>query len=238
MKLQSKVKLRIFTIVLVLLSMTVSNICLPIHAAEPFKLGVEEKGYVQSQPVQGYADYPAYPTPPMTPQQGRSGSYAPMSGRAATSAPLSGSAAATTRPPIQAGITRVALPPPFLGVWNVQGQRIKVEAQPEFQAGAERSFAINTQNIWEIIGEPNAGYTMGSSTGIRTQLVVDKVQGNTAFIRYQHPVGNTMAQEAIVMTLVPGGVQFNGLERISIVKPNQAQPRARVTYQLVGQRQR
>ncbi|MGH9554162.1 MAG: hypothetical protein ACRD3W_32590, partial [Terriglobales bacterium] len=64
------------------------------------------------------------------------------------------------------------------------------------------------------------------------------VEGGTAFIRYQHPISKTMAQEAIVMSLVPGGIQFNGLERISIVKEGMAQPRAKVTYQLMGSRQR
>ena len=96
---------------------------------------------------------------------------------------------------------------------------------------------MNTNNTWEISGDPNSGYMMGSNTGVKTPIIVDKVQGNTAFIRYQHPVGKTMAQEAIVMSLLPGGMQFNGLERITIVKENEP-PRCRVTYQLVGQRQR
>ncbi len=38
------------------------------------------------------------------------------------------------------------------------------------------------------------------------------------------------------MSLVPGGAQFNGLERVSISK--QGQVRAKVTYQLVGRRGR
>lgn len=202
-------------------------------ADEPFKLGVEQKGYVEPPPQQGYADYPSYPayTPPRQPLQGRAGAQGgpPLQGAIQQQAP--------SRPPIQAGIQKQVLPPQFLGVWNVSGQRNKVQAQPEFQAGAERSFAMSTNNIWEIGGDPNSGYTIGSNTGVKTQIVVDKVQGNTAFIRYQHPIGNTMAQEAVVLQLSPDGRQFSGLERISIVKQNQP-PRAQITYGLTGIRQR
>jgi hypothetical protein len=201
-------------------------------AAEPFKLGVQEKAYIESAPpMSGYAEYPAYPSAPprMAPLQGRAGTAAPLQGGVGTTAP--------PRPPIQATVQKVALPPAFLGVWNVQGQRTKVEAQPEFQEGAQRAFAMTTSTIWEIAGDPTSGYMLASNTGVRTQLVVDKVQGGTAFIRYQHPVGNTMAQEALVLQLQPGGAQFQGLERIAIVKQNQP-PRAKVTYQLLGTRQR
>lgn len=194
------------------------------YAAEPFKLGVEEKGYIQD-PLNGSASYPA---PHMIQQTPAAGAYRP---------PITGGV--QQRPPIQAGVQqRVVLPPNFLGVWNVSGQRNKVEAaNPEFQQQAEGAFQNATSNIWEISGNPNSGYQMGSNSGVKTPLVVDKVQGNTAFIRYQHPVGKTTAQEAIVMELGPGGAQFNGLERITIVKPNEP-PRCRVTYQLVGHRQR
>ncbi len=209
-------------------------------AADPFKLGVEQRNILQD-PLQGGASYPA---PHMIQQTATPGAY---SGGVRNNAPLQGSA--QQRPPLQAGVQqrppiqasiqqRVVLPPNFLGLWNVQGQRNKVEAQsPEFQQQAEQAFQFNTSNTWEISGDPNTGYAMGSNTGVRTPIVVDKVQGNTAFIRYQHPVGKTMAQEAIVMSLLPGGAQFNGLERISIVKENEP-PRCRVTYQLIGRRQR
>ncbi len=46
-----------------------------------------------------------------------------------------------------------------------------------------------------------------------------------------------MAQEAVVLELQNGGMSFQGLERISIVKEGEPQPRAKVTYQLYGQRQ-
>jgi len=204
----------------------------PAAAADPFKLGVEQKGYIEEKqpPMQGYADYPA-PQFVGAPIQPKPAAKPPLQAGAATTAP-----APPPRPPIQATVQKVVLPPDFMGVWNVQGQRSKVEAQPEFQAGAEQAFATSTSNIWEISGDANSGYNMGSNTGIKSPMIVDKVQGGTAFIRYQHPVGKTMAQEAIVMTLAPGGAQFNGLERITIVKPNQP-PRARVTYQLFGRRQ-
>jgi beta-glucanase (GH16 family) len=123
-----------------------------------------------------------------------------------------------------------------MGSWRVQGQRSKVEAMPEFQAGAEQAFSLNTNNTWNIGGQPGS-YSM-SNGEMSTPLWVDKVEGGTAFIRYQHQVGKTMAQEAIVLSLIPGGAQFNGLERISIVKEGMAQPRAKVTYQLNGSRMR
>jgi len=201
-------------------------------ADEPFKLGVEQKNYLPGE-QQNY-EYPAAQT--VMPNQ-------PIRGTAIHSVPRA------TPPPVQpprpkqapltGGVqTSVSLPPAFLGVWNVQGQRQKVEAMPEFQEGAERAFAMSNSQIWTINGNPETGYSLGSNTGVETPLIVDKVQGTTAFIRYQHPVGNTIAQEAVVMSLVQGGAQFNGLERISIVKQGLPTPRAKVTYQLVGHRQR
>ncbi|HEY9677933.1 MAG TPA: hypothetical protein V6C76_07980 [Drouetiella sp.] len=140
------------------------------------------------------------------------------------------------RPPMQLNATQVALPAGFLGSWRVMGQRSKVEAMPEFQAGAEQAFSLNTNNTWNIQGQPGS-YSM-SNGEMSTPLWVDKVEGGTAFIRYQHQIKNTMAQEAIVLSLGAGGAQFNGLERISIVKEGLAQPRAKVTYQLAGSRLR
>lgn len=197
-------------------------------AGEPFKLGVEEKGYIENPPA-----YPAYPAPQMMPAQ-----PAPYQGNVNSNRMQGGvSDGRSQRRPIQAAVQqKVVLPPSFLGAWNVQGQRVKVEALPEFQQGAEAAFQMRTSNVWNIAGDPSNGYSMSNDAGVSTQLIVDKVQDNTAFIRYQHPVGNTMAQEAIVMSLVPGGVQFNGLERVSIVKQGMPQPRAKVTYQLVGRR--
>jgi hypothetical protein len=149
---------------------------------------------------------------------------------------LEGGTSGYGRQPLQGNVA-VSLPAGFLGAWNVQGRRSKVEAQPQFQAGAERSFNMSNQQIWQITGNPG-NYALNSNTGISTPIYVDKVSGSTAFIRYQHQVGNTMAQEAIVMALQPGSAQFNGLERISIVKQGLPEPRAKVTYQLIGTRQR
>jgi hypothetical protein len=209
----------------IILSMTI-----PVLAADPYKLGVEEKGYIEGN------GYPSYPSPQMVPNP------QPIQGGASNNSFQGGASRGTTatrpREPLNAGIKRVVLPPAFLGAWLVQGQRTKVEAMPEFQQGAEEAFALNNNQVWSISGNANSGYMLGSNTGVQTALIVDKVQGTTAFIRYQHPVGNTMAQEAIVMKLAPGGVQFEGLERISIVKQGLTQPRAKVTYQLFGQRQR
>ncbi|HNB18557.1 MAG TPA: hypothetical protein PLC15_24440 [Candidatus Obscuribacter sp.] len=203
-------------------------------AAEPFKLGAEQKQYNSDA---NYPAYPQYPTPQAMPAPRPAMNAGvredvprrPMNAGVQQDAP-------PRRPPIQLQAQRVVLPASFLGSWNVTGQRTKVEALPEFQAGAEAVFAPNTNNVWNIGGDPNSGYRMSNDQGVSTQLVVDKVEGNTAFIRYQHPIKNTVAGEAIVMSLVPGGAQFNGLERVSISK--QGEVRAKVTYQLVGRRGR
>jgi hypothetical protein len=180
---------------------------LTTYADEPFQLNAQERGQAQS--------YPSYPAP-----QAMQDQYTSVS-------------------PAFAGSvhTQVVLPPRFLGVWNVKGQRMKIDALPEFQQSAQGVFAASTSNTWEITGDPTNGYSLGSNTGAKTQLIVDKVQGSQAFIRYAHQVGNTMAQEAIVMQLASEGQSFTGLERISIVKAPQQPPRAKVTYQLSGSRQ-
>jgi hypothetical protein len=77
---------------------------------------------------------------------------------------------------------------------------------------------------------------MGSSTGVQS-VQVGQCNQSTAFLRYQHQVGNTMAQEAIVMQLAPDGRTFQGMQRITIKKPGEPSPRAQVTYQLMGRRQ-
>lgn len=136
--------------------------------------------------------------------------------------------------PLQAGATKsIALPAGFMGRWTVRGQRKSVEAQPEFQAGAENAFAMTTTNTWNITGDPQHGYVIESDSGINTQLYVDKVGKGTAIIRYKHPVKNTEAQESVILS--GGGNSFEGLERISIVKPGQP-PRAKVEYTLNGSR--
>src|SRR5262249_27744159 len=96
---------------------------LPGWADEPFKLGVEEKAYLESAPMSGYANYPSSPAPKMVPQQPRPAANPPPRPPMQT-----GVAATAPRPPIQATIQKVTLPPAFLGVWNVSGQRVKVEA--------------------------------------------------------------------------------------------------------------
>ncbi len=225
------------------LMLSVFGICsLSSIAQEPFKLGVQEN-------VPGTSSNSSYPTPqmmsiPATPAPKKSKKH--LSGEATqNNAPLNASTPVNASAPFNgnvgqeafsSGVTAVALPPAFLGIWQVHGQKTAVEAMPEFQAAAQQAFTANNDQLWNISGN-QGNYTLGSNTGITTPLYVDKVQGNTAFVRYQHPVGNTMAQEAIVMSLRPGGAQFDGLERISIVKQGLPQPRAKVTYQLMGSRQ-
>ncbi len=204
------------------LTSLVSSTCLP-GLADPFKLEVQEQGYVQQQQ--------AYPAPQMVNPTMQGGTSLNRH-----TAPLQGETDAGSQP-MRGTARQVVLPNDFLGVWVVSGQRTKVEAQPEFAAGAQRAFAQSTNNTWQIRGNANSGYSLSSNTGANMPLIVDKVEGQTAFIRYQHPIGNTMAQEAVVMQLVSGNVQFNGLERVSIVKQGMPEPRARVTYKLVGRRQ-
>jgi hypothetical protein len=192
------------------------------------KGGVSDQQYLPSN-----SSGSSYPAPQMVAPQ--TPTYQPPPPRKQ----LHGGANTSSPPVLQSGAaTQVTLPPAFMGVWNVQGRRQKVEALPEFQEGAERAFSVSNQQIWTIQADQSGGYLLGSNTGIQTPLYVDKVVGTTAYLRYQHPVGKTMAQEAIVMSLAGGGAQFNGLERISIVKEGLPQPRAKVTYQLIGNRQR
>lgn len=210
------------------LAICASATLLPAANADPFKLGVQDSTVL---PGQGGYDYPA-------PQ-----AIQPINGGVQRQQPRRPPMQANVqqqqqRAPIQANIQKeVALPPGYLGTWRVAGQKGAVEALPEFQAvvSGPEIFAPSTNNTWQISGQPG-NYSMGNGQ-INTQFYVDKVgPDGTAFIRYQHPIKNTMAQEAIVLTLAPGGMQFNGLERISIVKDRVT--RAKVTYQLMGQRQR
>jgi len=211
--------LRLSAVFLILLAGSLPGSC-----QEPFKLEAEQRDFF-GQPDQSYQSYPA---PRMIGPQTRQ----PLTGgaRKQFSAP---------KAPIPSGVQQKAkLPPQFLGVWQVQGRRTAVQAAPQYQAGAESAFAPQTTNVWQIAGSSASGYTMSSDSGIQTPFHVLAVQGNAATIKYQHPVGNTMAQEIVVMELKPGGASFSGLERISIVKQGEAQPRAQVTYELSGQRQR
>src|SRR5271170_1520729 len=90
----------------------------PSFCADPYKLGVEQQGYLDN-PLQGGANYPA---PRMIPQTPTAGTRPPLQGGAQQRPPLQGGA--TQRPPIQAGVQqRVVLPPDFIGLWNVSGQR-------------------------------------------------------------------------------------------------------------------
>jgi hypothetical protein len=142
------------------------------------------------------------------------------------------------RAPIQLGVQEThVLPKGYMGTWRVSGNRTKIEAmQPEFEATAQQAFAPNTNNMWTIQGSPQGGYSMGNGE-MQCQFFVDKIgPDGTAFIRYSHAIGHTEAQEAVIMTLTNGGRSFNGLERISIVKPGEQGPRCKVTYALSGQR--
>ena len=127
------------------------------------------------------------------------------------------------------------LPPQFLGIWQVSGSRSAIEAQPQFQSAVSSIFAATTSNTWRIRGNQSQGYVLSTDTGVQNRLTVEATR-DTAILRYQHPINQTIAQEALVMKLLPGGAQFDGMESISIVKPNEP-PRAKVTYKLIGRRQ-
>lgn len=215
----------------------------PVSADEPFKLGAQTNVQNEPPPAQ-YPAYPAYPTYPTytPPPVAKPDKHPPKPVKQPK--PLQGGAMQSTpppvqQPPMQASIAAPGvLPGEFLGVWQVLGSRSAVEAQPQFQQGINNIFQATTSDTWTIQGSPQSGYSLSSSTGVSTQITVDRVQGTTAFIRYQHPIKNTVAQEAIVMQLGPGGASFQGLERISIVKQGEPGPRCKVTYQLSGRRQR
>lgn len=207
--------------------------------AEPFRLGVEQSGYAQTQSYPSYPTYPAYPTyavpPPAKPM---SAGVTKSPTKAINAGVQQNVQNVPKRPPLQAQAAAPGvLPQQFLGVWQVMGSRTKVEAAGDFQAQASSAFATTTSNTWQIQGNPQSGYGLTTDQGVSTQIGVDKATSQVAYLRYQHPIRNTMAQEAIVMQLSPDGMQFTGLERITIVKQGEP-PRAVVTYQLIGRRQR
>ncbi|MBX9724487.1 MAG: hypothetical protein K2X81_23960 [Candidatus Obscuribacterales bacterium] len=138
--------------------------------------------------------------------------------------------------PVAVPVVNGVLPDQFLGRWQVIGSRSAVEAQAQYQSGINGIFSGSTSNIWNIQGNAVQGYTLTTDSGVSTALNV-QTKGDVAVLRYQHPINKTMAQEALVMQLVAGGAQFDGLEKISIVKPGEQGARAKVTYKLVGQRQ-
>jgi len=208
--------------------------------SEPFKLGVEQQHKIEN----AYPEYPSYPAPqmvqPVKPPPVKKPPAPPktkLQGGAQVAPVVPKKPPIPMKASVQENVPPGVLPQVFLGTWQVLGQRQKVEAQPQYQDGIGNIFTPSNQQVWSIAGNPGQGYTMNSNTGASTQIYVDKVSGNTAFIRYQHPIRNTMAQEAIVMQLSPDGKQFQGMERISIVKQGEPSPRAKVTYSLFGQRQ-
>lgn len=206
--------------------------------SKPFQLGIEQKDYISPQ----VPAVPAYGKPMMV---GGTPNYAtapatrpPMNGGVQQNRPAVLNAGIQQNPPRQMQPQQPQmgiLPPQFLGRWQVMGSRSKVEALPQFQAGMDSIFAMNTQNIWMIQGNPQQGYNLSTDQGVATSLLV-QTTGDTAILKYQHPIKNTVAQEAVVMQLLPGGATFNGLERISIVKQGEG-VRAKVEYNLVGHRQ-
>ncbi|MBX9687119.1 MAG: hypothetical protein K2X27_10480 [Candidatus Obscuribacterales bacterium] len=209
--------------------------------AKPFELGVEQRNYMTPAPeVQQYGrpqmvgvpKYAAPPKPVKAPKPPK------LNAGIQTQAVKPALKAAVQRPvqQVQVPVQENVLPPQFLGRWQVLGSRSNVEAQPQYQQGIDSIFSATTANTWNIQGSPEQGYVLNTDSGVSTPLMV-QTKGNTAILRYQHPIKNTMAQEALVMQLQPGGAQFDGLERISIVKQGEPQPRAKVTYKLIGHRQ-
>lgn len=198
--------------------------------ADPFQLGAETKEFIDNGGGGGNYSYPAPQMMQPTPDVARPAQR------------LNGGAQQQQqqRPPVRLNANTqksVALPPSYMGAWRVSGQRTNIEAAPQYQNGIGGLFAPTTSNVWNIAGNPQKGYTLTTDQGVSTSLNIYKVTGNQAFIRYQHPISKTMAQEAIVMQLDNGAMSFSGLERISIVKEGEPQPRAKVTYQLNGRRQ-
>jgi hypothetical protein len=194
--------------------------------AAPFQLNAESQSFINNPPPMQSTSYPAMTMQGGAQQAATYDNHPTYSGQAQQQAPL------------QAQVQKqVALPPQFLGRWQVSGQLGNIEAQPQFQAGVGKLFQGQTQNVWNITGTPG-NYTMSTDQGVSTALNIWKATKDTAMIRYRHPTYNVTSEEAIVLQLQNGGATFQGLERISIVKDGQQPPRAKVTYQLFGQRQR
>ncbi len=226
------------------LSMLVALTCLTFTQSanaqekKPFQLGVEERGYIQ-EPSGNMSEQ--YPSPRFVETPTYSGNVQKKKDKPAPKKkpPALQSGVTDNAPPrqvIQAGVRQdQVLPQGFMGAWLVSGLRKGIKAQPQFQAAIPTIFQEQTQDVWTITGSPG-GYAFSNNQGVKSAIYVDKVENGTAFIRYQHPIKNTMAKEAIVMQMVPGGMQFNGLERISIVKQGEPGPRAEVTYELMGRR--
>lgn len=209
----------------------VSSVVLQSKAnAEPFKLGVEQKNVIPGQNLKEQ-----YPMPVALPDPYQTGGVqkqAPMRARIQKKAP-------PKRKPIKARIGKsVPLPPGLMGRWLVRGKLQEAQgSKPQYREALRRIFRPNTQNVWTLSGNPQKGYYFSNAKGAKSALFVNKVQGNTAFIRYGHPIGKCVAQEAVVMQLSPNGMEFKGLERVTIVKKGE-QWRFKAKYQLVGVRQR
>lgn len=141
-----------------------------------------------------------------------------------------------TRQPVRMAPKEDALPPQFLGRWSVSGQRSSMDGQPQYQSALGGIFAATTQNTWNVTGSPEEGYLLTTDSGVSTPISVHMENSQTAVLQYKHPIKNTLALEAVVLQLGAGGNSFSGLERISIVKPGEPAPRAKVTYQLSGRK--
>ncbi len=224
----------------------------PALLAKQFELNAEQKNYMPGD--NGVPEYAPYPTftpqkpakkqpppkkqPPLKIKVEQQQQMPPMQRQMPQARPMP---QLRQTPMFNLGTQKsVALPPSFLGKWAVQGSKTNFEAiQAKYQA-ANEAFAPQTQNIWILMGNPQQGYSFSNEVGVRCPLIVDKVEGSRAYIRYQHQMKNTIAQEAIVLEVSPDGSQLNGMERITIVKPGQGPdsgPRAKVTYQLNGFKQ-
>lgn len=218
-----------------------------VLAQEPFKLGVETNQ--QLNPEGGFGS--SYPVPHMVPQTATVAPTKPKKEKklkatvehnaepvAQPRRPIQ--AAIQTAAPIQAGIQQNAPPPgvlpqQFLGRWQVMGSRSNVQARPEYQSGIENIFTATNSQTWNIVGG-GGGYSMSSDSGV-SAVQVGNCTASIAYIRYAHPIKNTVAQEAIVLQLSADGRSFQGKQRISIVKQGEGAPRAQVTYNLMGYRQ-
>lgn len=216
--------------------------------AQPFKLDASHTEVIPGQQAQvpSYG-VPTYATPTMVPQPKPKKLKATVEHKEAPPRPQQPLQSQRPMPAMQPMMPVQQpqdnfLPPQFLGRWSVAGMQSGVEVMDWFQqkTGAtpekvRANFSPNNQQTWTIQGSPQQGYVMQSDTGATTPLMVQTQSANIAIIKYQHQVYNSVANEAIVMQLGPDGVQFDGLESITIQKPGE-QPRFKVKYKLVGRR--
>jgi hypothetical protein len=131
-------------------------------------------------------------------------------------------------------IRAVELPSMFLKTWYIKCTKQKFDVQPQFEADCKGLPYLGGDTVWTITPDQNSNqYKIFSDADYSVELWVDKVQGQTAFLRFKQVIDAFLIQEAVVMTVSTDGRQFNGLRRLTVCKGNSV-PMAKAHYQLSG----